>query len=71
MAEERIGKKPDQKGGPGTEKEAGGSAEVAGHSRKRVLYTCFNCGAANYVDPDWKWFTCWNCGPPPVLNYMD
>lgn len=40
------------------------SAEVAGR-KKNVVYTCFNCGALNYVDPDWDWFICWKCGAIP------
>jgi hypothetical protein len=48
-----------EKGGPGKEHLAGG-AEVAGKGRQ-LIYTCFNCGAQNYVESDWSWFTCWKC----------
>jgi hypothetical protein len=64
MADEKTGKKPDKAGGSGTEK--GDSGEAGGRGRK-VLYTCFNDGAGNYVDSNWTWFTCWRCG---ALNYM-
>jgi hypothetical protein len=46
-------------GGRGREQETD-NAEASGRSRQSV-YTCFNCGALNYVDPDWTWFTCWKC----------
>lgn len=29
---------------------------------KRMAYTCWNDGVANYVEPGWEWFTCWRCG---------
>jgi hypothetical protein len=66
MAEEKTGKKPNVEGGSGG--ETGSSAEVAGRTRQ-LIYTCFNCGAGNYVDPSWKYFTCWRCGPDG-LNYI-
>ena len=61
MAEEKVGKKPEDlgEGGKGTEQE-----EVAG--KGQVLYTCWGCRAGNYVPSHWTWFTCWNCGR---LNY--
>jgi hypothetical protein len=65
MADEKAGKKPDQEGGGGAEKED--SSEVAGRGRRTLLYTCFNDGAGNYVSASWRWFTCWRCG---ALNYM-
>jgi hypothetical protein len=46
-----------EKGGRGT-KDSG--AEASGRGRQ-LLYSCFNCGAQNYVDSDWTWFTCWQC----------
>jgi hypothetical protein len=62
MAEEKTERKPEPgKGGLGQKKDDAGGAEVAGRSRK-LIYTCFNDGAGNYIDPDWKWFTCWYCG---------
>jgi hypothetical protein len=64
MADEKTGKKPDQEGGIGTEKEG---TEEAGGRYRRVLYTCWRDGAANYVHSNWSWFTCWRCGG---LNYM-
>jgi hypothetical protein len=51
--------KTEEKGGRGEETQSGGS-EVGGRSRQ-LLYTCFSCGAANYVQSDWTWFTCWKC----------
>ena len=62
MAEEKMERKPEEgKGGSGKEKEESAGAEVAGRSRQ-AIYTCFNDGASNYVDPKWEWFTCWRCG---------
>jgi hypothetical protein len=49
----------DDKGGRGKEPEASGT-EVAGKGRQ-LMYSCFNCGAQNYVEADWTWFTCWKC----------
>jgi len=51
--------KASEKGGRGREPETA-NAEASGRSRQTV-YTCFSCGAQNYVDPDWTWFTCWKC----------
>ena len=51
-------------GGTGVEKE---EAEVAGRAR-RLLWVCWNDGAGNYVDPTWKWFSCWKCG---AVMYSD
>ena len=64
MADEKAGKKPDQEGGGGAEKEDAGEAGGRGRT---LLYTCFNDGAGNYVSGSWRWFTCWRCG---ALNYM-
>jgi len=50
---------PDEKGGRGKEK-GGSDMDVTGRSRQS-LYSCANCGAQNYVDPNWTWFTCWKC----------
>jgi hypothetical protein len=50
-----------QPGGTGKEKDPSERAEVGGRGRS-VLYVCFNDGAGNYVDTDWKWFKCWRCG---------
>jgi hypothetical protein len=61
MTETKPERTPEGKGGPGKEKEESADAEVAGRS-KGLLYTCFNDGAGNYVDPSWTWFTCWRCG---------
>jgi len=60
MTDETEEKKREGQGGVGAEKVDGG-AEAGGRGRK-LLYTCFNDGAGNYVDSDWKWFTCWRCG---------
>jgi hypothetical protein len=65
MADDKSGKKPDQEGGSGTEKEADGAE--AGGRRRTLLYTCWRDGAGNYVHSNWSWFTCWRCG---ALNYM-
>jgi hypothetical protein len=51
--------KTTEKGGRGEEAQSG-DAEVGGRSRQ-LLYSCFNCGAPNYVQSDWTWFTCWKC----------
>jgi hypothetical protein len=37
------------------------SSEVAGRGRQ-ILYTCYNDGAGNYIDPSWKYWSCWRCG---------
>jgi hypothetical protein len=66
MNEPKTGKKPDEAGGAGG--ETGGSAEVGGRTRQAIYY-CFNCGRGNYVDPSWKYFVCWHCGPSG-LNYI-
>ena len=67
MADEKTGKKPGEEGGSGTEKDAeGGEAGGRGHYH-RLLYTCWNDHASNYVHGNWRWFTCWRCG---ALNYM-
>jgi len=58
----------NEKGGQGQEP---GKAEVSGRAQQ-LLYTCFNCGAQNYVDPDWTWFTCWKCNlqkPLPLRGH--
>ena len=61
MAEEKAGKKPENlgEGGKATEEQ-----EVGG--RGQVLYTCWNCGAGNWIPSHWTWFTCWRDG---ALNY--
>jgi len=62
MAEEKMEPKPDAEAtGVGKEKDDSEGAEVAGRSRL-LLYVCFNDGAGNYVDPNWKTFSCWRCG---------
>jgi hypothetical protein len=50
---------PAEKGGRGQERGADG-AEASGRSAQSV-YTCISCGAQNYFDPNWSWFTCWKC----------
>ena len=52
MADEKTGKKPDDQGGGGAEK--GADAGEAGGRARQLLYTCFNDGAGNYIDPSWK-----------------
>lgn len=59
---EKTEKQPDGPGGTGKEKAPSENAEAGGRSSKALLYVCFNDGAGNYVDPSWKWFTCWRCG---------
>ena len=34
--------------------------------RGQVLYTCWRCGAGNWIPSHWSWFTCWRDG---ALNY--
>ena len=68
MAEAKQSKKPqdtkaaDGKGGTALEKEG----EVGGRGY-RVLYTCWRCGAGNWVNSDWYYFICWRDG---ALCYM-
>jgi hypothetical protein len=68
MAEAKKAQKPQDaklaegKGGQAKEKE---SSEVGG--RASVLYTCWRCGAGNWVNSNWSYFICWNDG---ALNYM-
>jgi hypothetical protein len=59
--EETKEQKKEGPGGIGREKPADEGAEAGGRA-KGILYVCFNDGAGNYVDPSWKWFTCWRCG---------
>jgi hypothetical protein len=54
-------KQPVGTDGVGREKDESEGAEVAGRG-KPFLYTCYNDGAGNYIDPDWKSWTCWRCG---------
>lgn len=61
MAGEKTGRDPEKKGGRGLE-TAGSETEEAGPRVKRLAYTCWNDGVANYVEPGWEWFTCWRCG---------
>jgi hypothetical protein len=49
----------DGKAGRGMEK--GADAGEAGGRSAQSVYTCISCGAQNYVDPNWSWFTCWKC----------
>jgi hypothetical protein len=68
MAHKKEEAKPGKGlGGIGLEKDDAQGAEVAGRT-KRILVTCWNDGAANYVNPTWGWFTCWRCG---VTFYPD
>jgi hypothetical protein len=52
--------------GIGREKPDDGS-EVAGRGSS-FLYTCPNDGAGNYINQDWKYWTCWRCG---TTHYAD
>jgi hypothetical protein len=61
MAGDNIGRNPGTKGGRGIE-TAGPETEEAGPRVKRLAFTCWNDGVANYVEPGWEWFTCWRCG---------
>ena len=61
---ETIGSEiPPDKVAAGKEKDESAGAEVSGRKRS-LLYTCFNCGAGNYIDPnaDPMAFSCWRCG---------
>jgi hypothetical protein len=49
------------KGNIGRQTDQSDGAEVGGRA-KPFLYTCYNCGAGNYVDPSWTHFSCWRCG---------
>ena len=55
----RMETKMSGNGGRGT--EDGAAAGEAGGRGAQSVYTCINCGAQNYVDPNWSWFTCWKC----------
>jgi len=58
------------KGGTGR-KPMSDEAEVTGHGSGRQMVICPQCGALNYVESDWQWFTCWQCGfttAPGVRN---
>jgi len=58
---EESGKTPGEKVAVG-KPAPDGDAEVGGRV-KQLLYTCFNCGAGNYVEPNsTKPFSCWRCG---------
>jgi hypothetical protein len=62
MADKKEEAEPGKgNGGAGLEKDDAQGAEVAGRA-KRILYTCWNDGAGNYIDPAWTWFSCWRCG---------
>jgi hypothetical protein len=58
---EKVDKQPDGPGGVARKAALNENAEVAGRARP-YLYTCPNDGAGNYIDLDWKWFSCWRCG---------
>ena len=60
MAEEKTGKKPNVEKPRGLENPP--TSEVEGHEKKLLIYTCMSCGAGNYIDPSWPYFTCWRCG---------
>ena len=70
MAEEKKWEKwegpgePEGKGGISSP-ESAQQEEVAGRGRK-LLATCFHCGTSSYIDADFDWFTCWNCGTTGV-----
>jgi hypothetical protein len=57
---DKADKQKEGPGGMGKENPNGGS-EAGGRGRQ-LLWTCFNDGAGNYIDPDWKWWSCWRCG---------
>ena len=60
MAGDNRGRNPEKKGGRGI--ETAGPETEAEPRVKRMAYTCWNDGVANYVEPGWEWFTCWRCG---------
>ena len=55
----RMEKEMTGNGGRGTQK--GADAGEAGGRGAQTVYVCINCGAQNYVDPNWSWFSCWKC----------
>jgi hypothetical protein len=59
IEEEKAKGMKNSNGGQGTER--GADAGEAGGRGAQTAYTCINCGAVNYVDPNWSWFTCWKC----------
>ena len=70
----KIGRRPDEIGGPGGQKELqiASPVEIEVGGRKRVLIgpTCFNCGAGHYFtkeDEERRYFICWKCG---ALNFI-
>jgi hypothetical protein len=62
-----VKKKSDDNGGVGQMDDVSKNQEAGGRAKRKVLMSYWRCGAANYVDPDWKWFTCWKCG----MTYPD
>jgi predicted RNA-binding Zn-ribbon protein involved in translation (DUF1610 family) len=64
MSETIESGKPEGEIQVGKEKDESAGAEVAGRGKKSLLYTCYNCGAGNYIDPnsDPSAFSCWRCG---------
>ena len=45
----------------GLEKEPAKKAEVSGHGAYSAYYSCWNCGATNYVPGGYYAFYCWKC----------
>jgi hypothetical protein len=62
MTEIKTGTQPNGEGGKGQGNEDTTAAEAGGRGKRMLLYTCFNDGAGNYIDPSWTWFSCWRCG---------
>jgi len=60
MAEEKKERQSEGTIVVGREKDDAGGDEVAGRE-KGIIYTCFICGAANYVPLDATTFSCWRC----------
>jgi hypothetical protein len=59
MTEGPMENKLDGPGGSGVENKE--EAEVGGRKEGPGLWTCFHCGAANWIDPSWRWVKCWQC----------
>ena len=61
---------PGNPPGPGgtTSPEKSDAADVEGRGKKGDVIVCWNCGVGHYLEPTWKWFTCWRCGAVNFAN---
>ena len=64
---QKVETQPEGPGHVGLEKDPSQNAEAGGREKKYILYTCFNDGAGNYIDPTAKWWSCWRCGSTYVF----